>query len=90
MALGACDAVINDLLCFIQNGIESVPVDYLKPLVIDGFNDSAISSARNVVFESLESCEGHEAISIRKSRHRQTGKSPIAAMEVSDIFKVFT
>ena len=46
-------------------------------------------AARDILFAAVESFQGHEAINIRKAYHRQTGKSSVAAMEVSDIFKVF-
>ena len=85
----ACDVIVNDLLCFVQNGMENSPADTLKPIAVEGLTQASISAARDILFAALESCEGHEAINIRKAQHRQTGKSSVAAMEVSDIFKVF-
>ncbi len=82
--------VVNDLLCFVQNKVECVPMEKLKPILVSGFKEEAIMMARDVLFETANNLQGHEEMNVRKQVHRQTGKSSVGEMNVQDILKIFT
>ena len=75
--------VVNDLPCFAQNKLECFPVENRKPnIIVGGFKEEAILTARDVLFEGLQ---GHEKLNLKKKTHRQTGKSYIGELNVQDL-----
>ena len=90
MAVRVDDVVINDLICFVQNKLEGYPVEKLKPIIVDGFTSEAITASRDLLFDMVNERDQRKELNIRKKVHKQTGKTTVTQMNVSDILKVFT
>ena len=77
---------MTDLLCFVHNKLECVPIEKLKSIIVAGFQEDVVVAVPGAaIFDVFNGLQNREELNVTNRAHRQTGKSSIDEMNVQDI-----
>jgi hypothetical protein len=81
--VGNVGPIIDELLCFFVNKLDVMPLDMIKKLCLDFYDEAAIETSKNLLFDVCS--RSGLSIHTRRKKHRGNNKNN---MDVDDIAKV--